>query len=116
MESIACRQSHLLRKDSGTLSMRLERKPKHKINSSPRVQKAKKKAKKTGQVRLNNWHDFAYTAPILLGTDQQEMNMVWDTGSDWLTVEGKYCRACEGNTYWNDASTNFEFLESEQSV
>ena len=27
------------------------------------------------------------------------MDVVFDTGSDWLVVEGKNCSNCEGNTY-----------------
>ena len=28
-----------------------------------------------------------------------KMDVVYDTGSDWLTVEGADCVPCEGNTY-----------------
>ena len=27
------------------------------------------------------------------------MNVVWDTGSDWLVVQGHECSNCEGRTY-----------------
>ena len=29
----------------------------------------------------------------------QPMDVVYDTGSDWLVVEGEACLNCEGNTY-----------------
>lgn len=28
-----------------------------------------------------------------------KLDVVYDTGSDWLTVEGADCSQCEGNTY-----------------
>lgn len=33
-----------------------------------------------------------------------EMDVVYDTGSDWLVVEGHECGSCEGNTYNPDRS------------
>ena len=32
------------------------------------------------------------------------MDVVYDTGSDWLVVEGHECSSCEGNTYNPDRS------------
>ena len=93
---------------SGALSLRLDRTSKphrHRLGASM-----------TGEVKLTNFEDYAYTAPILMGSDNQPMEVVWDTGSDWLTVEGDFCSQCQGNTYWNGASTTFEFLEETQSV
>lgn len=44
------------------------------------------------------------------------MEVVYDTGSDWLTIEGHNCKNCGGNTYNTAQSTTFKLLELEQSV
>lgn len=39
-------------------------------------------------VTLHNLHDFSYTGSIYLGSpEMQTMEVVYDTGSDWLTVK-----------------------------
>ena len=47
---------------------------------------------------LNNADGFMWTGEIYMGK-LSKMDVVYDTGSDWLTVEGKDCDTCEGNTY-----------------
>ena len=32
------------------------------------------------------------------------MDVVFDTGSDWLAIEGSKCETCDGNTYNGDYS------------
>lgn len=39
-----------------------------------------------------------WTGPIYMGGDVL-MDVVYDTGSDWLVVEGNNCSSCEGNVY-----------------
>jgi len=39
-----------------------------------------------------------WTGEIYMGK-LSKMDVVYDTGSDWLTVEGADCENCEGNTY-----------------
>ena len=34
-----------------------------------------------------------------MGTANTVVDVVYDTGSDWLAVEGSECKSCEGNTY-----------------
>lgn len=41
------------------------------------------------------------------------MDLVFDTGSDWLVVESQNCRNCEGNTY--DASNSGTQIGTELS-
>lgn len=42
---------------------------------------------------------FTYVGPLILGTRQTTLDVVYDTGSDWLAVEGSTCSSCEGNTF-----------------
>jgi hypothetical protein len=47
---------------------------------------------------LSNDDGFMWTGEIYMGK-LTKMDMVYDTGSDWLVVEGAECTNCEGNTY-----------------
>ena len=47
---------------------------------------------------LKNQDGLMWTGEIYMGK-LTKMDVVYDTGSDWLTVEGMDCSNCEGNTY-----------------
>lgn len=47
---------------------------------------------------LKNEDGFMWTGEIYMGK-LSKMDVVYDTGSDWLVVEGSECSNCEGNTY-----------------
>jgi Eukaryotic aspartyl protease len=34
-----------------------------------------------------------------MGTSSVPFNVIYDTGSDWVVMEGKNCTNCEGDTY-----------------
>lgn len=40
-----------------------------------------------------------FHGPMYFGTSQEQFDVIYDTGSDWLVVEGKNCTNCKGNTY-----------------
>jgi hypothetical protein len=40
-----------------------------------------------------------FHGPLFFGTSQVEFDVIYDTGSDWVVVEGKNCTNCQGNTY-----------------
>ena len=52
---------------------------------------------------LVNLSGAMWTGPMYMGGNTL-MDVVYDTGSDWLVVEGSNCSNCEGNTY--DTSTS----------
>ena len=65
---------------------------------------------------MNNYHDFSYTGSILIGgPNAQALEVVYDTGSDWLTIEGSECYRCSGNTFEHRDSSSFQYLEAIQS-
>ena len=47
---------------------------------------------------LDNSDGFVLTGEIYMGR-LAKMDVIYDTGSDWLIVEGSECTNCEGNTY-----------------
>lgn len=44
-----------------------------------------------------------------MGTQQHQFDVIYDTGSDWLIVEGSGCENCPGNTY-NPATSSMSRL------
>ena len=47
---------------------------------------------------LRNDDGYMWTGEIYMGK-LSKMDVVYDTGSDWLVIEGQDCSNCEGNTY-----------------
>ena len=47
---------------------------------------------------LKNTNGWMWTGEIYMGK-LSKMDVVYDTGSDWLTIEGAPCTECQGNTY-----------------
>jgi len=43
------------------------------------------------------------------------MDVIFDTASDWLTIEGEQCTSCEGNTYKISESTEANQVGSDYS-
>ena len=57
---------------------------------------------------LKNRDGTMWTGEIFMGGNTK-MDVVYDTGSDWLVVEGSPCNNCEGNKYNpSDSETNSE--------
>ena len=58
--------------------------------------------KKLGQMNfatiLKNEDGFMWTGELYMGR-LSKVDVVYDTGSDWLVVEGADCTTCQGNTY-----------------
>ena len=46
------------------------------------------------------WH-----GEIFMGTDSIPMDIIYDTGSDWLVMEGSECTNCDDNVYDPATST-----------
>ena len=40
-----------------------------------------------------------YVGPLLFGHAMTELNVVFDTGSDWLVIESKDCYNCQGDGF-----------------
>lgn len=53
---------------------------------------------------LVNEDGTMWTGEIYMGGTTL-MDVVYDTGSDWLVIEGVECSQCEGNKYDTDDST-----------
>lgn len=58
-----------------------------------------------GETANLNWSLMAdktshfWTGTLQMGTQKEAMDVIFDTSSDWLAVEGLYCEACTGNVF-----------------
>lgn len=61
---------------------------------------------KAVKVELNGGSlGFTYVGPIQMGAQNVRMDVIYDTGSDVLAVEGSTCTTCEGDKYDGSAGT-----------
>lgn len=40
-----------------------------------------------------------FHGPLHFGTSSKGFDVIYDTGSDWVVVEGKNCTNCQGDVY-----------------
>jgi hypothetical protein len=55
-----------------------------------------------------------FHGPLFFGSQQVEFDVIYDTGSDWVTIEGKNCTNCKGDTY--DSTQSSESKQVGKSV
>ena len=52
-----------------------------------------------------------YIGPIYVGEKRQKIDVVWDTGSDWLVIANSKCKTCDGpNPFVRKDSSTFTQL------
>lgn len=64
----------------------------------------------------NNYFDLIYYGPVLLGSEEQEMQVVWDTGSGTLYVESDLCSSCTSTNKFGVGSSSSFAYTSPQTV
>lgn len=52
-----------------------------------------------------------YSLSIFVGESDQEIKVLFDTGSDWLLVEGRDCETCKGAKYDPNTSSYFSRID-----
>ena len=65
------------------------------------------------QTQLDSVGGAMWTGQVLMGRFTP-MDLVFDTGSDWLVVESNQCGNCEGNTFNTGMSTQVGDMMSER--
>ena len=88
-------------------SIRLDRK------RAPLGQPRNRKAATT--ISQKNIKNFEYHGNVYMGDSLQPVNMVFDTGSDWVVV-GLHpeCKVCDLEAYDYEQSTTFEALDGQK--
>jgi hypothetical protein len=56
-----------------------------------------------------NMENLEYMGPLYMGENQEEVEVVWDTGSDWLVVASYLCDNCDYTMY--DFSSESTYTE-----
>ena len=79
---------------------------------------AEKKNEKSGKnhpivesdskIDITNYINEQYTGSVYMGSAQEALDVIYDTGSDWLTVDTDLCSNCASldSTYFNTASSS----------
>ena len=63
------------------------------------------------QVPITYGIDFLYTGELYVGESDQEMRVIYDTGSDLLAIEGRGCQTCDGNRYDPNTSSYYNEID-----
>lgn len=66
------------------------------------------------KVDLTYGADFLYTGSMYIGESDQRMDLIYDTGSDWVLIEGRDCENCKNSKY--DPNTSSYFIETDIRV
>lgn len=67
-------------------------------------------------MKLNNAFDYSYSGPVYIGSKGQYLEVVYDTGSDWLCIESSECEAGKGPKFESKESTSFKRVGSKDSL
>jgi hypothetical protein len=54
-----------------------------------------------------------YYGPGFIGSPYQQVEVVYDTGSDWLVIEAKACKTCLNNTYDSSKSSTHSRVDGD---
>ena len=72
----------------------------------------KKRLGVNDQVSITNYSDQLFYGSLYLGTQNFEVNVIFDTSYDWLLIEGENCQTCTGKKYKYRESGSFETVKS----
>ena len=57
---------------------------------------------------LINTNNLMYAGTVYIGSNKQPLDVIFDTGSDWLVVEDTSCTTCVSTIFNKTKSTTFE--------
>ena len=56
-------------------------------------------------VTLHNYNQMQYFGPLFIGSNKQQLNFIYDTGSSWLWVPKKDCEGCPSSNYFDSENS-----------
>jgi hypothetical protein len=56
--------------------------------------------------------NFQYVGPLWMGSAEEEVKMIYDTGSDWLVVETDFCPSCIEPVFHSTSSTSYAKVDN----
>ena len=71
----------------------------------------------TEKVNLTNVQDVQYYGPIKIGSQRQELSVIYDTGSPWLWIPHPDCKGCPTNNSFDpSSSTTYKTSKKSKSI
>ena len=62
-------------------------------------------------IDLTNYMNFQYTGPLWMGSKRQRLDVIYDTGSDWLVLDTDFCRDCHDPVFHTRKSSTYEVVD-----
>ena len=91
---------------------KLNEQRRHKQLQAERFGGQKRRLGSDERTSLTNYRDTLYYGRLYMGEQYQEVQVIIDTSSDWLMVEGRECENCKENTYDPATSGYFQFTNN----
>ena len=60
---------------------------------------------------LNNSLNLFYHGSLWVGSGREQLELIFDTGSDWLVLETDFCESCIAPVFQSGLSTTYSILE-----
>jgi len=52
------------------------------------------KVQADSSIDITNYIEMQFTGPVIIGSNQDNIKVIYDTGSDWLAVDTDNCSTC----------------------
>jgi Eukaryotic aspartyl protease len=62
-------------------------------------------------IDLTNLDDLTYVAKVYVGSDKQGLDVVYDTGSDYLVLQSSTCSTCVSDKFNPSTSTTYAVVD-----
>ena len=59
------------------------------------------------RIDISNYINFQYTGPVYMGSQNEKLTVIYDTGSDWLALDTDFCATCVQPVYNTSNSTTY---------
>lgn len=85
---------------------------KQEANKSKKFGASTKRLGVNNEIGITNYSDILFYGELFLGSENEKLNVMFDTSYDWLLIEGENCLSCKGKTYEFSKSDVFETVKS----
>jgi hypothetical protein len=64
-------------------------------------------------IDLTNYANYQYTGPLWMGSNRQRVDVIYDTGSDWLVLDTDFCTDCHLPVFKTKKSSTYNVVSGE---
>lgn len=61
-------------------------------------------------IDLSNYMNFQYTGPLWMGSKRELLDVIYDTGSDWLVLDTDFCSDCHDPVFHTRKSQTYDVV------